>query len=203
MDVTVCVATFGDKQWVDLAKERAIPSAKALGVPVFHHHGSDLIAARNFLGHVVLSEWLCFLDADDELEAGYFDAMEHSDADLRTPRVRYVRDRSFPTPRFPRVAGHVHGCTAECLDQGNWMVIGTLVRRDMFLAVGGFHDYPWSEDWDLWVRCCKAGATIEPIPGAVYRAHVRSDSRNRAPDRAFKLAAHQAIARANGLPVPA
>jgi hypothetical protein len=48
-----------------------------------------------------------------------------------------------------------------------------------------------------------AGATIEPIYGAVYRAHVRPDSRNRAPSREAKLAAHQAIARANGLPIPA
>lgn len=203
MDVTVVVGTFGSNSWVELAKDRAIPSAESLGVPVIHMHGETLHGARNSGLHAVETEWVCHLDADDELEPGYFEHMALGSAECRAPSVRYVRPRRTTSPIMPRVAGHIHDCTAACLDEGNWLVIGSLVRTEAAIAVGGWRDFSWSEDWDLWVRIRNAGATFEAIPKAVYRAHVRPDSRNRAPAREAKLAAHRAIAIANQLPVPA
>lgn len=198
MDVTVVVSTFGDQSWIDLAHARAIPSAEALGIPVIHHHADTLHDARNGAVAQVTTELVCHLDADDELEAGYFHRMAESTADVRAPAVRYIR-RGGTGAYVPRVAGHTHQCTAACLADGNWLVIGSLVPTELVRSVGGWRDFPWSEDWDLWIRCWQAGATFEAIPRAVYRAHVRADSRNRAPDRAAKLAAHHAIAEANGL----
>lgn len=203
MDVSVVVATFGDEAWSDLAHERAIPSARALGVPVIPTHCEDLRMARNLGIELARTEWVCFLDADDELEPGYFDTMATGTADLRAPAVRYVRGRHTPLARVPTVAGHTHRCSAECLAFGNWLVIGTLAPTALLREVGGFGDWSIYEDWDLWVRCWQAGATVEAVPQAVYRAHVRSDSRNRGPARSVKHSAHQDIARANGLPVPA
>lgn len=202
LDVTVVVATFGPPSWVDLARSRAIPSAEALGVRVIHEHGDTLHEARNAGLWQVDTEWVCHLDADDELEPGYFDAMERATADVRAPSVRYVRGGHHRNPWMPQVAGHHHACTADCLAWGNWLVVGSLANADACRMVGGWRDFTWSEDFDLWVRLWQAGATFEPVPDAIYRAHVRRDSRNRAPSRAAKLAAHQAIARANGLPVP-
>lgn len=203
MDVTVVVATFGDQSWVELAKERAIPSALAFDVPVIAVHDDTLHDARNTGMRMVDTEFLCWLDADDELEPGFFDAIEQVNADLRPPSVRYVANGSEAAARMPRVAGHSHECHPDCLTFGNWLVIGTVVRTSLVRKVGGFRDFSWSEDYDLWVRCWKAGASIEAAPKAVYRAHVRPDSRNRAPKRKERLEAHQAIARANDLPIPA
>jgi GT2 family glycosyltransferase len=203
VDVTVAVATFGDEKWMTLAAARAVPSAQHLDVPVVYVHGDTLHDARNEALGRVRSEWVVFLDADDELEAGYVEAMSASSADVRAPAVRYVRGSSAQPARMPQVAGHRHGCEAGCLADGNWLVIGAAVRADMVRDVGGWRDFPWSEDWDLWVRCWQAGATFESVPQAIYRAHVRRDSRNRAPARSVKLAAHRAIAAANGLAVPA
>lgn len=212
--MTVAVATCstsppppGYSSWPDLARRRAIPSARALGVPVVHGHGPTLHEARNRAVALVETEWVVHLDADDELEAGYVDAMAAGTADVRAPAVRYVRDdgrpgRRLPEPGMPSVWAHEHQCEAGCLAFGNWLVVGALVRTEMVRAVGGWRDFPWSEDWDLWVRCWQAGATFEALPAAVYRAHVRRGSRNRAPGHAAKLDAHRAIARANGLPVP-
>jgi glycosyltransferase involved in cell wall biosynthesis len=202
VDVTVCVGTYGDPLWSELAGQ-AIRSAEAEGVPVVHCDGIDLADARNGALVSVRTEWVCFLDADDELEPGYFDAMARATGDVRAPAVRYVRPGRSQDPYVPRVAGHDHGCDADCLDYGNWLVIGSVVRADLVRSVDGFRDFNWSEDWDLWVRCRDAGATFAAVPDAIYRAHVRSDSRNRAPARAAKMEAHRAIARANGLPVPA
>jgi GT2 family glycosyltransferase len=203
VDVTVAVATFGAGHWLRLAEHRAIPSAEALDVPVVHVHGDTLHTARNTAVDQVDTEWVIHLDADDELEAGYVDAMAAGTADLRAPAVRYVRPgRMSPPAKMPNVAGHAHACSARCLAWGNWLVIGTLVRTDLVRKVGGWRDFSWSEDYDLWVRCWQEGANIEAVPAAVYRAHVRADSRNRVPTLVAKLEAHRAIARANGLPVP-
>jgi glycosyltransferase involved in cell wall biosynthesis len=191
MDVTVVVATFGDEHWERLAAERAVPSAEALGVPVLHVHAATLHEARNAGVEQVATEWVCHLDADDELEPGYFEAMSRATADLRAPAVRYVRgQQQISRPRVPDQVP---------LEDGNWLVVGTLVRAELVLRVGGWRDWPMYEDWDLWQRCHLAGATVEAVPAAVYRAHVRHNSRNRAPRRAEKLATHQAIRRANGL----
>lgn len=203
MDVTIAVATFGDPSWVNLAQQRAIPSAAKLGVPVIHRHADTLHDARNACVDSVDTEWMVHLDADDELEAGFLDALLAGTADLRAPAVRYVKGLHLPAPIMPKVAGHDHMCSAACLPYGNWLVVGTLVRPQLVRDVGGWRDFPWSEDWDLWVRCWQAGATIEAIPQAVYRAHVRRDSRNRGLARSARLDAHRAIAEANRLPVPA
>lgn len=195
MDVTVCVATYGDQSWMHLASKRAVPSAKALGVPVVRAHRASLHAARNTALAAVKTEWVVFLDADDELEPGYFDAMATGSADLRAPAVRYLwkpRDVAR-APQVPRVAGHKHDCTAECLPDGNWLVVGSMVRTDLVREVGGWEPWPVYEDWALWLRCWLAGASIEAIPAAVYRAHARPDSRNRGPDMGFKNRTHRAI----------
>jgi glycosyltransferase involved in cell wall biosynthesis len=205
VDVTVVVATFGGDEWRDLANERAVPSALSLGVPVVTEHGVTLHDARNTGLSRVSTPFVCFLDADDELEPGYFEAMARGTADVRAPSVRYV-DAS-PTscamrPVMPAVYNHRHDCTGDCLVDGNWLVVGSVARTELVRKVGGWRDFPLYEDWDLWLRCHLAGATFEAVPEAVYRAHVRRDSRNRAPDRSTRLNVHRAIARANGVPCP-
>ena len=200
MDVTVVVATFGSDEWQDLAHERAIPSARALGVDVAYAYSTTgLHTARNVGLQDVQTEWVCFLDADDELTPGYFDAMAQGTADVRAPSVSYVRNGRPQAPYMPKVAGHRHDCTADCLPQGNWLVVGSVARTELLVNVGGWRDFPVYEDWDLWLRCHLAGASIEAIPDAVYRAHWRADSRNRAPAQEMKNATHRAIAEANGL----
>ena len=49
------------------------------------------------------------------------------------------------------------------------------------------------EDWDLWLRCWLARGTVEAIPEAVYRAHVRNDSRNRGPSVKERNKVHHQI----------
>ncbi len=195
MGVTVCIGTYGDESWIATA-QRAIRSAETQA-PVIHRHSDTLANARNEALGEVETEWVVHLDADDELEPGYIEALNQGTADLRAPAVRYIRGGGASMPRVPRVAGHRHACTAECLSEGNFICVGALAPTALLREVGGWREYPWSEDWDAWLRCWRAGATVESIPSAVYRAHVRRDSRNRAPDPAFKNKVHWDIHRAN------
>lgn len=204
MDVSVVIATFGEWRWRDLAHERAVPSAMAFGVPVITVHGNTLHEARNTGLASVRTSFVAFLDADDELEPGYLDAMARGTADVRAPSVRYIKPSGIPAkPYVPKVVGHSHTCGAECLRDGNWLVVGSVARTELLREVGGWRDWPVFEDYDIWQRCWLAGASMEAISQAVYRAHVRKDSRNRGPSQELKNATHRAIDEANGVKVAA
>lgn len=194
MDVTVIVGTFGDPYWIALAQARAIPSAQALGVRVIHEHADALHRARNRALWQVTTPFVVCLDADDELDPGYVEAMATGTADLRAPAVSYVKFNGHARPPYvPKVAGHTHDCTGECLPAGNFLVVGSMARAQLLRDVGGWEDWVLYEDWALWLRCWTAGATVETIPTAIYIAHFRPDSRNRAPTMAFKNQIHHEI----------
>ena len=195
MDVTVVIATFGAGTWIVLA-DRAKASVPA-GIPIIHVHDLTLHEARNTGLAEVQTEWVCHLDADDELTPGYFDVMEAGTCDLRAPAVSYINTGRVHAPGVPRVAGHHHACTAACLRDGNWLVIGTVLRAALARQAGGWRDWPVYEDWDLFQRCWLAGASVEAIPSAVYRAHMNPESRNRAPPMEFRNAIHHQIIAAN------
>lgn len=199
-DVTIVVSSFGDARWTDLAVTRALPSARAQDVPVVYVHGLTLHGARNAGLAQVETEHVCFLDADDELRPGYIDALSAGLCDLRAPAVQYVTPGGRPTaPYVPRVAGHRHDCTAECIASGagNWIVVGAMVRTDLVREAGGWLAWDCYEDFDLWMRVLLLGATVEVIPEAVYVAWARLDSRNRAPAMTDKNRVHHEIVAAN------
>jgi len=79
------------------------------------------------------------------------------------------------------------------LKDGNWLIVGSVVRTELLRRAGGWWDYPVYEDWSLWLRCYLLGASAEPVPRAIYRAHARPGSRNRAPSAAEKNRVHWAI----------
>lgn len=198
MDVTIVVASYGARRWLDLAVNRAARSAEMQGVPVIVVHGLTLHDARNAGLSQVMTRDVVFLDADDELAPGYCETLAAGTADLRVPSVRYVMPGGRPrAPYVPRVAGHTHDCVADCLSAGNWLVVGTMCPTDLLRNVGGWRDWPCYEDWDLFQRCWIAGATIKAIADAVYVAHVDLASRNRAPAMPVKNRVHEQIVAAN------
>lgn len=171
-DFSIVIGTFGGSEWVDLASSRAVPSAEAQGVPVYHRHGATLAQARNEGLALAETEFVVHLDADDELASDYIERMAEGTADLRAPRLRQILRNGRERPVFmPQVWGHEHDCTGECLRFGNWIVIGAGVRTELLRKVGGWEEWGWSEDWAAWARCWAAGGTVEAITDAVYIAH--------------------------------
>ncbi len=43
------------------------------------------------------------------------------------------------------------------------------MRRAALLAAGAFHDPPWPEDWDLWLRMHEAGFGMAKVPRVLFR----------------------------------
>lgn len=198
MSISCVIGAHGAESWHTRARETAWPSTEGQGFHetiVVYERDATVAQVRNLGAEMATGGWLLFLDADDQLAPGFGEAMRAAigghrpdDPRLYTPAVQYVRGRHAPPPRiWPRIA----------IEDGNWLVIGTIISRELFLAVGGFREWPMYEDWCLWQRAMKAGAEPVEVPDAVYVAHAQQGSRNRAPTQKAKLAAHHAIRRAN------
>lgn len=178
--ISVIIATYGEQAWRELAINRAMPSvdeANQFCIP--HRPDGTRASSLNQGAADAKGEWLLFLDADDELAPGYVGAMrravERHRGDgtrrvLLTPATIWVRQGARPKPAFQKEIP---------LEKGNWLVIGTLIQRDLFMEIGGFHEHPHGlEDWNLWARAVRAGAEIIKVPDAVYIAHVNPHSKH-------------------------
>ena len=161
MDVTVCVCTFGDPSWIELAVRHALPSVTASKVKVVH--GATLAQARNEAAFFADSEWLIYLDADDRLGEGYIEAMAEASGDLRAPRL-FIGDVEMPL-------------VDRDIEQQNPCCVGTAIRRELLLDCGGWPEFRAWEDWALFLRAVRRGAVIEHTQ-AVYLAAPSPYGRN-------------------------
>lgn len=192
-NTSILICCHGDPSWEEAAWSHAYPSAVAadqgaVETTVVYDRGATLAEVRNLGAVHARGQWLCFLDADDELAPGFIDEMHrawlilaHGDG---IPHPGYPGSTDF---LFAPAVSYQSESGASSLpaipNKGRWpdmneCVIGTLVERELFLKVGGFRDLPSLEDYDLWLRCVKAGALIRHVPEAVYRASIRPGSRN-------------------------
>lgn len=204
MTISVVIATYGEEEWAELAKTRALESLIGQSPDQFvlshwdYPPGEKIGPARNRGAAQATGDWLVFLDADDELEPGFFRQMRRAIANynperhavLFTPAVRYVRKGKPGKTRFPPKLG--------TLKDDNHLIVGTMIERTLFHEVGGFGDYPHGfEDWSLWAKAWKAGARVIQVPHAVYRAHVNPQSKHRQGwrNRSWQVAMHERVRR--------
>jgi glycosyltransferase involved in cell wall biosynthesis len=199
MNVSVLVATYGEPSWIDMAETRALPSAQNQGAfEVLYAHQTDgtISSSRNALAEQAAGTHLIYVDADDEISPGYLDAMReahrtHPDTNaLLTPAVQQIRKGRPGAPVF-----FDRGIS---LRQDNWLVVGTLISRDLFHTVGGFGDYPHGfEDFSLWSKCFRAGADVVKVKDAVYRYWFNPQSKHKQGwrDRKWQVETHQRVVR--------
>jgi glycosyltransferase involved in cell wall biosynthesis len=179
MTITICITTYGDDGWQELAWSRAYPSTIDQGadeVIVRHHADLSIGPARNKTASEATGDFLIHLDADDELETDYVNSMRvaanvASPQTLFQPAVRYIRKGQMANPIL---------IPQKDLRHDNYLVVGTMIARDLFERVGGFEDLPHGfEDFSLWAKSWKSGATVTQVPHAIYNAHINPKSKHR------------------------
>jgi GT2 family glycosyltransferase len=181
MTISVVVGTYGEDSWQTLAQQ-AVASAWQQSVApleVLHVHAETLDDARNQGAEAANGDWLIFLDADDELDGRYIEQMAAMIDRLRAGVDYLLQPATLGIHADGREDPNPILIPAKrSIMDGNWLVIGTAMRRSQFLRLGGFSPMPAWEDWHLFIRAMLDGARALPVPGAVYRVHVRQNSRN-------------------------
>jgi len=179
--IGVVVGTFGSKEW-EIRGEEALRSLEIQTVPyqAVHSHKNSLMEARNSGADYLINEfgveWLCFLDADDSLHFQYLEKMEDKIKELKN--VDHLIQPTTALMVDGEQVEEPYLIPAKPIQEGNWMVIGTLVKSSTFKKVEGFADWPIYEDWDLWIRCSLAGAKFATQPESTYLISRSEGSRN-------------------------
>ena len=181
MDTETCgvvIATYGERSfWNYMAKRamRSLLDQHRQPDEVVRIHRGDIAEARNQGAAACQTDWIIFLDADDVLEPQYISGMMAGAGDMRYPMVRYVQEfYQGPLPRPVML-------NQKPLFQGNYMVIGTAIRKELFTQSGGFVNWPAYEDWAFFIACrlnCAPETKPQLIADAVYRVYQRGNSRN-------------------------
>ena len=163
---------------------RARASVKAQKRPADDHviavdwTGAGPGATRNTALSRVTTEWVAFLDDDDEWLPHHLRACEKmaalTGADLVYPIGRYDRLGDDPLRQIGQAF------SANRLMVGNFIPITVLARTELILDVGGFpasgDDAPYMgsqpcEDWGLWLRLLAADAKFAPLHQITWICH--------------------------------
>lgn len=179
---SIVIVSYGSAWWKQVGDERALPSAQAQGdYEIIRIHRDDpntnLCSLRNHAVAQATSEKIVIVDADDELEPGYVDAMLAATGDIRYPKIRVLSEPDetpLPAP---------YEIDPRPIWEGNYVIVAAMMRRDMFLSLGGYDPaLEYAEDWDFYIRAFFAGASFQFVPNAIYRQHWRAGARNQHPD---------------------
>jgi len=124
-------------------------------------------AARNWGAMLARSEYLMFLDADDLLEASAIEKLSWTLA--ARPEASFV---------YSGVT-HFGDIDAVCFDEfdagrlyrENYLTVTCVIRREAFLAAGGFDESLTGthEDYDFWLRLVEQGGKGELFREALFR----------------------------------
>jgi glycosyltransferase involved in cell wall biosynthesis len=141
---------------------------------------SGQCAARNLGIQHARGEMICYLDQDDEYFPDYLATIQSArdNGDVLVFRYDLVFDDAVPTP-------HVQTWQPELLATAMFVQLvatplGVSHRRHLIEKAGNFNELLWSnEDWDLWRRFARTGASFTFVPAKSGRFHVRGQSQSR------------------------
>lgn len=183
--ITVVIPTLPER--ADLLA-RAVASVRAqtlsadLAVEVDEHR-EGAAAARNRALERVATEWVAFLDDDDEFKPN------HLRACLRAAALMHA---DVVYPGYDVVGEDPVNCfglpfQARFLRQTNFIPVTTLCRTEAVLRVGGFQAHPDEfgnpcEDWGLWLALLDAGASFRHLPQRTWIWHIRAGTTHRHPE---------------------
>jgi glycosyltransferase involved in cell wall biosynthesis len=181
MNVSVVIATCGSEEWKTMGDMAMTDLPMDVTVIRVHEPNGTVSSARNAGIAKVTTDYVCVLDADDTIAADYFDFTP--EADITATAISY-RNRTLAM--ISKVWQHERGrrkehagdCIGECLLDGNYIHIGSIMKTSVAQAVA-FREYPVYEDYAYWLEQYLAGATFARREESVYMAEVRLNRNHR------------------------
>jgi glycosyltransferase involved in cell wall biosynthesis len=176
LDISIAIATHPPRMGPGGPYERALASAQAQTLaPVAVQVALDVSGAgaahtRNRALAMVETEWVAFLDSDDELYP------DHLKLCARYARLTGV-DVVYPGWDGEDLTG-MFGKPFDpaLLERANYIPVTVLARTEAVRAAGGFQPHPDEsgdpcEDWGLWLAICEQGAKFGHLPIRTWRMH--------------------------------
>lgn len=187
MNITVVIPTIAPRARL-LARALASVAAQTLPARFLIVEDTDragAAATRNRGLEQVNTEWVAFLDDDDELQPDHLKLLA---------RYAYLSGVDVAYPGYEAVgAPDPVNCFGIPFDVGllrkrNFIPVTTLCRTEKVRAAGGFQERPDEhgnpcEDWGLWLAMLDNGAKFGHLPQKTWRWHLGDNTTAGRPDR--------------------
>ena len=156
-------------------------AARDLRIHLVRQRNAGPARARNVGVEMASSDFVTFLDADDEFLPGYFDVMtkfihSHPNIDIYHPNLLVVRSVGDVTI-FDRNFAPVSYSLGELLEECVIAIGGASIRRMLLSTLGGFREGVHCEDYDLMLRALAQGARPLFLPTPLYVYHQENQRR--------------------------
>lgn len=190
MRITAVIPTIPPHMGPGNLYERAFASISAQTYPVeriavaLDANREGAAATRNKALELVETEWVAFLDSDDEWYPDHLRKLARcarlTGADVVYPGYDCTGDdpvNCFGIPFDP-----------ELLRRRNFIPVTVLAKTELVREVGGFQPHPDEhgdpcEDWGLWLALLDAGATFMHLPQKTWLWHNAEQTTKGRPDR--------------------
>ncbi len=143
--------------------------ADAIVVAIDHEHAGAAATKNRALAQVT-TEWVAFLDSDDEFLPHHLEA-------LAARQEATGADVVYSIPQIPSAPSFVaaepqYGLPfdPDVLRQRSYIQTTSLVRAELLRTVGGFQRQPGSDldDWGAWLALLDGGAKFEHLPEVTF-----------------------------------
>lgn len=193
--IGVAIPTIPPREYFLARARRSVDAqtlkADAVAVAV-DRHGDGAAATRNIAWRALETDWVAFLDDDDELLPHHLEHLatvaHQSGADMVYPWHTIIGPELLPLPDLLRAQGkpfdpwELFGGDPALIDAEdftaggrNFIPINVLVRRELLEQAGGFAEVrggeATNEDWLMWRRLVKLGAEIVHTPEVTWHWH--------------------------------
>lgn len=167
-----------------LVVDDGCPDATARGLlPEFPNwrflvqENGGLAAARNLGISASHGRWLHFVDDDDRVESAFYRAVAAAMCDQSSSLV-YGNWTYFTQQRRTLHTSPDAQTVSRTLPCGNWFPVNAVVvHADLVKRLGGFNSaFKAMEDWEVWLRCVRSGATLIHAPEAWAEVRIQPHS---------------------------
>lgn len=163
--------------------QNVVNSVNSRLVKYFRNDGAGASSSRNYGAKVANSDFIAFLDDDDEWVSDKIELQKRmvkvKDLDVCFSRIRIVYEGT--NIRYSTKAHLPENPAVDvCLENFIGGTISSMIRRELFLSLQGFDlAFQAREEYDLWIRLIHAGARIGIVEKPLSIAYRSLNKRSR------------------------